>query len=184
MAQIELKAEDLYDKDKDNLETAESKGRLELVGPNRLESKEENLFLQFLGFMWNPLSWVMEGAALVAIVLSTGGGHAPDWPDFMGIILLLLINLAIGFYEEHNTSNTIKVLIDLPAPKAKVHHDGKWSEIESANLVPGDMVAFKIGDVFPANCHLTEAINISIDLAALAGEALPQSKKNGDQCFS
>ncbi|CAE6415903.1 unnamed protein product [Rhizoctonia solani] len=101
MAQIELKAEDLYDKDKVDLETVvlddvftllqcteegltevESKRRLELFGPNRLESKEENPFLQFLGFMWNPLSWVMEGAALVAIALSNGGGRAPDWPDF------------------------------------------------------------------------------------------------------
>ncbi|KAG8701798.1 plasma membrane H+-ATPase, partial [Ceratobasidium sp. 423] len=174
MAQIELKAEDLYDKDK-------SKGRLELFGPNRLESKEENPFLQFLGFMWNTLSWVMEGAALVAIVLSNGGGCTPDWPDFVGIVLLLLMNLAIGFYEERNTGNTIKALKDLLAPKAKVRHDGKWSEIESANLVPSDMVAFKIGDVFPADCRLTEAINISIDQAALTGEALPQSKKNGDQ---
>ncbi|CAE6447415.1 unnamed protein product [Rhizoctonia solani] len=101
MAQIELKAEDLYDKDKVDLETVvlddvftllqcseegltevESKRRLELFGPNKLESKEQNPFLQFLGFMWNPLSWVMEGAALVAIALSNGGGRAPDWPDF------------------------------------------------------------------------------------------------------
>ncbi|CAE6420237.1 unnamed protein product [Rhizoctonia solani] len=101
MAQIELKAEDLYDKDKVDLETvvlddvftllqcteeglteAEAHRRLELFGPNKLESKEENAFLQFLGFMWNPLSWVMEGAALVAIALSNGGGRAPDWPDF------------------------------------------------------------------------------------------------------
>ncbi|CAE6405720.1 unnamed protein product, partial [Rhizoctonia solani] len=101
MAQIELKAEDLYDKDKVDLETvvlddvftllqcteeglteAEAARRLELFGPNKLESKEQNAFLQFLGFMWNPLSWVMEGAALVAIALSNGGGRAPDWPDF------------------------------------------------------------------------------------------------------
>ncbi|CAE6358520.1 unnamed protein product, partial [Rhizoctonia solani] len=202
MAQIELKAEDLYDKDKVDLETvvlddvftllqcteeglteAESKRRLELFGPNRLESKEQNAFLQFLGFMWNPLSWVMEGAALVAIALSNGGGRAPDWPDFVGIVLLLLINSAIGFYEERNAGNAVKALMDSLAPKAKVRRDGKWSEIESADLVPGDMVAFKIGDVVPADCRLTEAINVSIDQAALTGESLPQSKKAGDQCF-
>ena len=50
--------------------------------------------LQFLGFMWNPLSWVMEGAALVAIALSNGGGLPPDWQDFVGIVLLLFINSA------------------------------------------------------------------------------------------
>ncbi|CAE6419140.1 unnamed protein product, partial [Rhizoctonia solani] len=171
MAQIELKAEDLYDKDKVDLETvvlndvftllqcteeglteAESKRRLELFGPNRLGSKEQNAFLQFLGFMWNPLSWVMEGAALVAIALSNGGGCAPDWPDFVGIVLLLLTNSAIGFYKERNAGNAVKALMDSLAPKAKVRRNGKWSEIESTYLVPGDMVAFKIGDVVPADC--------------------------------
>jgi len=45
-------------------------------------------------FMWNPLSWVMEGAALVAIALSNGGGKPPDWEDFVGIVLLLFVSLS------------------------------------------------------------------------------------------
>ncbi|CAE6452779.1 unnamed protein product, partial [Rhizoctonia solani] len=198
MAQIELKAENLYDKDKVDLETvvlndvftllqcteegltgAETHRRLELFGPNKLESKEQNAFLQFLGFMRNPLSGVMGGAALVAIALSNGGGRAPDWPDFVGIVLLHLINSAIGFYEECNAGNGVKAPTDSLAPKAKVHRDGKWSEIESAILGP-----FKISDVVPADCRLTESINVSIDRAALTGESLPQSKDAGDQCFS
>jgi magnesium-transporting ATPase (P-type) len=134
--------------------------------------------------MWNPLSWVMEAAALVAIALSNGEHMAPDWPDFVGIVLLLLINSAIGFYEERNAGNAVKALMDSLAPKAKVKRAGSWSEIESSGLVPGDMVSFKIGDIVPADCRLTEAINVSIDQAALTGESLPQSKKLGDQCFS
>jgi H+-transporting ATPase len=134
--------------------------------------------------MWNPLSWVMEGAAIVAIALSNGEGRPPDWEDFVGIVLLLLINSAIGFYEERNAGNAVKALMDSLAPKARVRRNGIWNEIESSELVPGDMIAFKIGDVVPADCRLTEAINVSIDQAALTGESLPQSKKNGDQCFS
>src|ERR1700742_4709941 len=134
--------------------------------------------------MWNPLSWVMEGAALVAIALSNGGGRPPDWEDFVGIILLLLINSSIGFYEERGAGNAVKALMDSLAPKAKVRRDATWREIESSELVPGDMIAFKIGDIVPADCRLTEAINVSIDQAALTGESLPQSKKLGDQCFS
>ena len=53
-------------------------------------------FLQFLSFMWNPLSWVMEGAALVAIALSNGGGRPPDWQDFVGIVLLLLVSAVLS----------------------------------------------------------------------------------------
>jgi len=203
MSTIELKAEDLYDKEKVDLETiqiedvftllqctpegvtqAEAERRLELFGPNKLEQEEQNPFLQFLSFMWNPLSWVMEGAALVAIVLSNGEHRAPDWQDFVGIILLLFINSAIGFYEERNAGNAVKALMDSLAPKAKVKRDGQWSEIDSAGLVPGDMISFKIGDIVPADCRLTEAINVSIDQAALTGESLPSSKKTGDQCFS
>ncbi|KAF5356792.1 hypothetical protein D9756_006760 [Leucocoprinus leucothites] len=203
MSQIELKAEDLYDKEKVDLETIvmedvfkllqcdengltkdEAARRLELFGPNKLESEEQNAFLQFLSFMWNPLSWVMEAAALVAIALSNGDHRPPDWPDFVGIVLLLLINSSIGFYEERNAGNAVKALMDSLAPKAKVKRDGGWSEIESADLVPGDMVSFKIGDIVPADCRLTDAVNVSIDQAALTGESLPQSKKVGDQCFS
>ena len=139
---------------------------------------------QFLGFMWNPLSWVMEAAALVAIVVSNGEGMPPDWEDFIGIVCLLFANSLIGFYEERNAGNAVKALMDSLAPKAKVKRNGQWKEIESADLVPGDMIAFKIGDIVPADCRLTEAINISIDQAALTGESLPQSKKTGDQCFS
>lgn len=126
----------------------------------------------------------MEAAALVAIALSNGQGRPPNWPDFTGIVLLLLANSAIGYYEERNAGNAVKALMDSLAPKAKVRRDGTWQEIESSILVPGDMVSFKIGDIVPADCRLTEAINVSIDQAALTGESLPQSKKNGDQCFS
>ena len=140
--------------------------------------------VQFLGFMWNPLSWVMEAAALVAIVVSNGEGMPPDWEDFIGIICLLFANSLIGFYEERNAGNAVKALMDSLAPKAKVKRNGNWKEIESADLVPGDMIAFKIGDIVPADCRLTEAVNVSIDQAALTGESLPQSKKVGDQCFS
>ncbi|PVF94102.1 plasma-membrane proton-e [Serendipita vermifera] len=203
MNTIELKAEDLYDKEKVDLERVELEDvfkllqateegltsdqateRLGIFGPNKLESEEQNPFLQFLSFMWNPLSWVMEAAAIVAIALSNGGGREPDWPDFVGIVLLLLVNSAIGFYEERNAGNAVKALMDSLAPKAKVKRDGAWKEIESSDLVPGDMISFKIGDIVPADCRLTEAINVSIDQAALTGESLPQSKKTGDQCFS
>ena len=126
----------------------------------------------------------MEAAAIVAIVLSNGQGSPPDWEDFCGIILLLFVNSTIGFYEEHNAGNAVKALMDSLAPKAKVKRNGKWIEIDASHLVPGDMISFKIGDIVPADCRLTEAVNVSIDQAALTGESLPQSKKFGDECFS
>ncbi|POW22046.1 hypothetical protein PSHT_01754, partial [Puccinia striiformis] len=203
MKTIQLNAEDLYDREKVDLEqveledvwvllqtsengldAAEVERRRAIFGPNRLEEKSVNPFLQFLSFMWNPLSWVMEGAAVVSIALSNGENRPPDWQDFVGIMSLLLINSGIGYYEERSAGNAVKALMDSLAPKAKTRRNGQWSEIDSADLVPGDIVAFKIGDVVPGDCRLYDAINVSIDQAALTGESLPTSKSVGDQCFS
>ena len=62
--------------------------QLGIFGPKKLESKDVNPFLLFFSFMWNPLSWVMQGAA---IGLSNSQGKPPDWQDFLGIVLLLFI---------------------------------------------------------------------------------------------
>jgi H+-transporting ATPase len=111
--------------------------------------------------MWNPLSWVMEGAALVAIALANGEGEPPDWYDFVGIVLLLLVNSTIGFVEERNAGNAVKALMESLAPKARVKRGGAWREIESSELVPGDVVAFKHGDICPADCRLVDAVDVS-----------------------
>lgn len=203
MNTIQFTAADLYDKDKVDIEhivmedvltllqcdeggltDAKAQNRIGIFGPNKLEEKSENAFLQFLSFMWNPLSWVMEGAAIVSIAFSNGGGEPPDWQDFVGIVLLLLVNSTIGFVEERNAGNAVKALMDSLAPKARVKRDGTWKEIDSADLVPGDLVAFKHGDVCPADCRLVDAVDVSMDQAALTGESLPQGKKLGDECFS
>ena len=120
----------------------------------------------------------MEVAAIVAIVLANSQGMPPDWEDFCGIIFLLLVNSIIGFWEERNMGNPVKAL---SPQRAKVKRNVQWNEIESASLVPGDMVSFKI---VPADCRLTEAANVSIDQAALTGESLHQAKGVSDECFS
>ncbi|XP_072074517.1 ATPase 11, plasma membrane-type-like isoform X1 [Arachis hypogaea] len=88
---------------------------------------QESKFLKFLGFMWNPLSWVMEAAAIMAITLANGGGKPPDWQDFVGIITLLVINSTISFIEENNAGNAAAALMARLAPKAKVKLAGSIS---------------------------------------------------------
>ncbi|KAK4796132.1 hypothetical protein SAY86_028458 [Trapa natans] len=156
-------------------------GLTEDEGKRRLE---ETKFLKFLGFMWNPLSWVMEIAALMAIVMANGGGEPPDWQDFIGIVALLLINSTISFIEENSAGNAAAVLMAGLAPKTKVLRDGRWSEQEAAILVPGDVISVKLGDIIPADARLLEGDPLKIDQSALTGESLPVTKNPGDEIFS
>ncbi|KAI7884304.1 plasma membrane H+-transporting ATPase [Lichtheimia hyalospora FSU 10163] len=199
-----LTVEELYDKDKYDLSTMELEDvtsllqttkegltsdeaarRIEKFGPNKLVEKETNAFLQFLSFMWNPLSWVMEAAAIVSIAVANGEGKPPDYPDFIGIVLLLLANSLIGFYEERQAGNAVKALMESLAPECKVKRNGEWHTMEAAELVPGDVIAIKLGDVVPADGRLLAAHGqVSIDQAALTGESLPVGKESGDEIFS
>ncbi|KAL8467773.1 hypothetical protein ACS0TY_031131 [Phlomoides rotata] len=145
---------------------------------------QESKFLKFLGFMWNPLSWVMEAAALMAIALANGQGQPPDWQDFVGIVCLLVINSSISFVEENNAGNAAAALMAGLAPKTKVLRDGKWSEQEAAILVPGDIISIKLGDIIPADARLLEGDPLKVDQSALTGESLPVTKNPYDEIFS
>ncbi|KAL9224418.1 hypothetical protein vseg_000451 [Gypsophila vaccaria] len=169
---------------KEGLTSAEGDNRLQIFGPNKLEEKKECKFLKFLGFMWNPLSWVMEAAAIMAIALANGGGRPPDWQDFVGIVVLLLINSTISFIEENNAGNAAAALMANLAPKTKVLRDGKWGEKEASILVPGDIISIKLGDIIPADARLLEGDPLKVDQAALTGESLPVTKNPGDGVFS
>ncbi|KNA09876.1 hypothetical protein SOVF_149510 [Spinacia oleracea] len=134
--------------------------------------------------MWNPLSWVMEAAAVMAIVLANGDGKPPDWPDFVGIVCLLFINSTISYIEENNAGNAAAALMANLAPKCKLLRDGKWSESDAALLVPGDIISIKLGDIVPADARLLEGDPLKVDQSALTGETFPATKNPGDEVFS
>nr|BAA37150.1 p-type H+-ATPase [Vicia faba] len=169
---------------KEGLSLEEGANRLQIFGPNKLEEKKESKLLKFLGFMWNPLSWVMEAAALMAIGLANGDGKPPDWQDFVGIVCLLVINSTISFIEENNAGNAAAALMAGLAPETKVLRDGKWSEQEAAILVPGDIISIKLGDIVPADARLLEGDPLKIDQSALTGESLPVTRSPGQEVFS
>ncbi|XP_068317756.1 ATPase 11, plasma membrane-type-like isoform X2 [Pyrus communis] len=166
------------------LSTDEVQKRLEMFGYNKLEEKKESKLLKFLGFMWNPLSWVMEAAALMSICLARGGGLGLDYHDFAGIIILLIVNSTISFIEENNAGNAAQALMARLAPKAKVLRDGKWSEEDASVLVPGDIISIKLGDIIPADARLLQGDPLKIDQSALTGESLPVTKHAGDGVYS
>ncbi len=117
----------------------------------------------------------------VAAVLSLLVRH---WIDFAIILVLLLYNAGIGFWQERKAANALSALKKGLAPKAHVKRDGTWSTIDAVDLVPGDIVRLRLGEIVPADVTLVEGDYISIDQAALTGESLPVTKKVGDTAYS
>jgi H+-transporting ATPase len=147
-------------------------------GRNELPKKNVNPILRFLSFMWNPLSWAMETAAIIAIGLV-------DYIDFILIVLLLLINSSIGYYEEAAAGDAIAALESALAPQCKCKRNGKLiMDLQSSELVPGDVIQIRLGDVIPADIILLKGGGLKIDQAALTGESIPSNKKYGDIGFS
>jgi H+-transporting ATPase len=169
--------EKMLDSSPDGLSDAEAKKRLAQYGPNEIAEKKTNALLKLLTYFWGPIPWMIE----VAVVLSAVVGH---WADFGIILLLLLANAAVGFWEERQAGNAIEALKARLAIKARVKRDGKWINPPARELVPGDAILLRLGDIVPADARLLEGDEISVDQSALTGESLPKTCKPGDPVFS
>ncbi len=161
----------------DGLSQVEATKRLAQYGPNEIEEKKTNPLLKFLKYFWGPIPWMIE----VAVILSAVVQH---WPDFFIILVLLFANATIGFWEERQAGNAIDALKARLAIKARVKRDGKWITPAAKDLVPGDLIRLRLGDIVPADARLLDGDEISVDQSALTGESLPASKNFGDAIFS
>jgi H+-transporting ATPase len=95
-----------------------------------------------------------------------------------------LSNALVGFWEEHQAGNAIAALKARLAIKAKVKRDGKWENPKASELVPGDVVRLRLGDIVPADARLLEGDPIQVDQSALTGESLPVTAKPGGAVYS
>jgi H+-transporting ATPase len=120
---------------------------------------------------------MIETAAVLSAVIAR-------WEDFGVVIVLLLVNAVVGFYEERKAENAIELLKQRLAPVARVLRDGAWLEIPARELVPGDIVHLRLGDIVPADCRLLRGKYLLLDESALTGESLPVEKKAGDPAYS
>jgi H+-transporting ATPase len=173
LAEVEKKLES----SPDGLTQAEAQKRLTQYGPNELAEKKTNLFLKFLSYFWGPIPWMIE----VAVILS---GVVRHWPDFGIILLLLVANAVVGFWEERQAGNAIDALKAKLAIKARVKRDGKWINPPARELVPGDVIRLRLGDIVPADARLLDGDPVEVDQSALTGESLPATRQPGEAVFS
>jgi H+-transporting ATPase len=138
----------------DGLSQAEAQTRLTQYGPNEIAEKKTNPFLKFLTYFWGPIPWMIEAAVILS-------GVVRHWLDFFIILFLLFSNAVVGFWEEHQAGNAIAALKAKLAIKAKVKRDGKWTTPAARELVPGDVIRVRLGDIVPADARLCFPVRLS-----------------------
>jgi H+-transporting ATPase len=173
MAEVEKK----LSSSPDGLTQAEAEKRLTQYGPNEIEEKKTNLLLKFLSYFWGPIPWMIEAAVILS-------GVVRHWPDFFIILVLLVSSAGVGFWEEKEAGNAIEALKARLAIKARVKRDGKWVNPAARDLVPGDVIRLRLGDIMPADARLLDGDEIEVDQSALTGESLPATRKPGEVVFS
>ncbi len=179
----ELKQTDLEDlfeslySSKNGISDAEAGKRLLEYGFNEITEKKVHPLIKFLGYFSGPIPVMIEIAAILSAVIR-------HWGDFAIITALLVVNAAVGFWQEHKAEDAIEFLKKRLASNSRVLRSGRWLETPSRDLVPGDIVRVRLGDIVPADVKLIDGGYLFLDESALTGESLPVEKHVSDVAYS
>lgn len=156
------------------LSSQEGEKRLQSFGRNELEvKKKESLLKKVIGQLEDPMIIVL----LIAAFLSYVSSGFEDWIDSVIILLIVVINAIISISQENNANKSLEALQKMSAPLAKVIRNGKLEHVETATLVPGDIIELEAGDLVPADVRILSAANLKADESAMTGESVPVNKK-------
>jgi H+-transporting ATPase len=145
-------------------------------GRNEVPEHPENPLKRFIKKFWGITPWMME----ITIILT---GIMGKTIEMFVIITLLILNAVLGFLQDVRANKALIFLKHQIRPNARVKRDGKWIIIPSAELVPGDVIRVRTGDVIPADVKVGEG-QVIVDQSALTGESLPVEKEVGDLLYS
>ncbi len=164
-------AEELGVDPEKGLSDEEVKERLDRFGPNQIHTGEMAPWWRILlNQFTDPLIYILLIAAVVSVIIQ-------EWTDAAVIIVVVVLNGAIGFVQEYRARKAIQALAEMSAPKAKVVRDGQESEIDSKEVVPGDVVLLSSGGQVPGDVRLFKVDGLEADESALTGESEPVSKQ-------
>lgn len=165
------------------LSKEEAEARLSEYGKNELqEKKKRNAFLRFLDQFKDVMVIILLCAAAVTTVIAIVEKNYTDFIDVGIILAIVIINAIIGVVQESKAEQALQALKNMSKPFAKVRRGGEIQKVESAKLVPGDIVLLEAGDVVPADLRLTESRSLKIEESALTGESLPSEKDASVVC--
>ena len=158
---------------KTGLTTEEVNKRLEKYGQNKLKGKpKKSLFQLFIGQLQDVLIYVLIGAAVINIIAHGLEGVT----DAIIILAVVVINAVVGVVQESKAEKALEALQQMTTPKSAVRRNGEVVEINSEDLVPGDIIIIDAGRFIPADIRLIESVNLQIEESALTGESVPSEK--------
>ncbi|MHA1793996.1 MAG: cation-translocating P-type ATPase [Promethearchaeota archaeon] len=160
----------ILDSSESGLSSDDAKERLDIFGYNELQAKKPiPKWKRFLEQFNDFLIWILIGSAIFAAVVAVFENEPPT--DTLVIVVILIINAILGFYQENQAEEAIEALKKMSASKARVVRDGKIVEIYARELVPGDVIVLETGDAVPADARLIESNELKVDEASLTGES-------------
>ncbi len=162
--------------DKIGLTELEVRERLAKYGYNTVKEKHQSRLLIFIKKFWAPVPWMLELSIIFEIILGKND-------EAIIIFSLLLFNSLLSFFQEERANKAIILLRHHLAIKARVLRDRHWQLVAAQDLVPGDIVHLRMGDISPADIELLDG-NILIDLSVLTGEAMPIEGEAGTLAYS
>ena len=152
------------------LSEKEAKSRLSKYGNNTFHNKEKRgIFSLLLKQFASPLIFLLLGSAVITIFLR-------EWIDTGVILFAVLLNVVLGFYHEYNAENTLDKLTTYIKDRTRVMRGGVETEIDSALVVPGDILKLSYGSRVPADARIISFNNFRVDEAILTGESIPIKK--------
>ncbi|KAI9375958.1 hypothetical protein BJX61DRAFT_24135 [Aspergillus egyptiacus] len=160
----------------DGLTSAEARSRLDTYGYNRLEEGEG---LSIGKILLRQIANAMMLVLILAMAVSFG---IQSWIEGGVIAGIIGLNIVVGFFQEYAAEKTMASLRSLTTPSGTVSRDGNTAMIPAVEIVPGDIVEVKTGEMIPADLRLLEAVNFETDEALLTGESLPV-QKNAEATF-
>ena len=156
------------------LSPQEAQARLDKYGPNQLAgAPKKPLWARFLDQMRDPMILVLLAAA--ALSLASSGGE--DWVEAVIILVIVAVNACISISQEDSAEKALEALQKMSAPLAKVVRGGEQVRLETAFLVPGDVIVLEAGDLVPADARILECANLKADESAMTGESVPVDKQ-------
>lgn len=160
----------ILDSRQEGLSSDEAAEKLRKIGPNELQEGKKKRIATML------LSQFKDVMILILIVAAIISGFIGDFTDTSVIIVIVLLNAILGFYQEYRADKAMQALKKMSVTQAKVLRDKQITALPSTQLVPGDVALLETGNAVPADVRLMESIHLKTEEAALTGESLPVNK--------